>query len=249
MIQLVLYWSRIYLKVPHPCSRKMAVGKQLFYLQFSSVSQSCPTLCDPVDCSMPGLPGYRQFPEFTQTHVHWVGDAIQPSHPLSSFLPYSSFSCWKCGKVTMLIFPNPAPNSRALWNHEDGIYFQFTSPPQPCHWFSPRSSTYCWLNPLFRACFDLSVLPQSSLRGRSHWGQTSSHGHLIALRSNTAFLTSSCLHSPYSLLLVSHSPLNFSTINTLCLHFFSLDSLTLIYWLYEPSLPKLLRSPGTEKQL
>ena len=156
MIQLVLYWSRIYLKVPHPCSLEMAAGKQLFYLQFSSVSQSCPTLCDPVDCSMPGLPGYRQFLEFTQTHVHWVGDAIQPSHPLSSFLPYSSFSCWKCGKVTMLIFPNPVPNSRALWNHEDGIYFQFTSPPQPCHWFSPQGSTYCWLNPLFRACFDLS---------------------------------------------------------------------------------------------
>ena len=52
-------------------------------LQFSSVAQSCPTLCDPVDCSMPGLPVYHQLPEFTQTPVHRVGDAIQ-SHPLSS---------------------------------------------------------------------------------------------------------------------------------------------------------------------
>ena len=50
--------------------------------QFSSVAQSCPTLCNPMDCSMPGLPFCHQFLEFTQTHVHWVGDAIQPSHPL-----------------------------------------------------------------------------------------------------------------------------------------------------------------------
>ena len=56
-------------------------------LQFSSVSQSCPTLCDPMDWSMPGLPVHRQLPEFTQTHVHWVGDAIQPSHPLLSPSP------------------------------------------------------------------------------------------------------------------------------------------------------------------
>ena len=48
----------------------------------SSAAQSCPTLCDPVDCSMPGLPVHHQLPEFTQTHVHRVGDAIQPSHPL-----------------------------------------------------------------------------------------------------------------------------------------------------------------------
>ena len=52
--------------------------------QFSSVAHSCPALCDPMDCSTPGLPVHHQLPEFTQTHVHWVGDAIQPSHPLSS---------------------------------------------------------------------------------------------------------------------------------------------------------------------
>ena len=54
------------------------------YLQFSSVAQSCPTLCDLMDCSTPGLPVHHQLLEFTQTHVHWVGDVIQPSHPLSS---------------------------------------------------------------------------------------------------------------------------------------------------------------------
>ena len=54
---------------------------------FSSVAQSCPTLCDPMNCSMPGLPVHHHLPEFTQTHVHPVSDAIQPSHPLSSPSP------------------------------------------------------------------------------------------------------------------------------------------------------------------
>ena len=49
----------------------------------SSIAQSCPTLCDPMDCSMPGFPVHHQLPELTQTHVHQVGDAIQPSYPLS----------------------------------------------------------------------------------------------------------------------------------------------------------------------
>ena len=55
--------------------------------QFSSVTQSCLTLCDPMNRSMPGLPVYHQLPEFTQTQVHRVSDAIQPSHPLSSPSP------------------------------------------------------------------------------------------------------------------------------------------------------------------
>ena len=55
--------------------------------QFSSIAQSCPTLCDPMNWSTPGLPVHHQLLEFTQTHVHWVGDAIQPSHPLSSPSP------------------------------------------------------------------------------------------------------------------------------------------------------------------
>ena len=54
------------------------------HVQFSSVAQSCPTLCNPMNCSTPGLPVHHQLPEFTQTDVHWVSDAIQPSHPLSS---------------------------------------------------------------------------------------------------------------------------------------------------------------------
>ena len=52
-----------------------------------SVTQSCPTLCDPMDCSMPGFPVLHCLPEFAQTHVHYVGDAIQPSHPLPPLSP------------------------------------------------------------------------------------------------------------------------------------------------------------------
>ena len=66
-ITLPLYW---------------AIVRSLF-----SSAQLCLTLCNPMDCSMPGLPVHCQLPEFTQTHVHWVGDAIQSSHPLSSPSP------------------------------------------------------------------------------------------------------------------------------------------------------------------
>ena len=59
----------------------------LMLLQFSSVAQLCPTLCDPMNCSMPGLPVHHQLLEFTQTHIHRVSDAIQPSHPVSSPSP------------------------------------------------------------------------------------------------------------------------------------------------------------------
>ena len=70
-----------------------------FSNQFSLVAQSCPTLCDPMNCSTPGLPVHHQLPEFTQTHVHWVSDAIQPSHPLSS---------------TSLPAPNPSQHQSLL---------------------------------------------------------------------------------------------------------------------------------------
>ena len=63
-----------------------ATREALYRYQFSSVAQWCPTLCDPMNRSMPGLPVHHQLPEFTQTHVHRVGDAIQPSHPFSSCL-------------------------------------------------------------------------------------------------------------------------------------------------------------------
>ena len=67
-----------------------SISCNFFYIvQFSSVTQSCPTLCNPMNHSTPGLPVHHQLPEFTQTHVHRVSDANQPSHPLS--IPFSSY--------------------------------------------------------------------------------------------------------------------------------------------------------------
>ena len=74
--QLILHKGMIFLKL---CTNDS--------VQFSSVAQSCPTLCDHMDCSMPGFPVQHQLLELTQTHVHWVSDAIQPPHPLSSPSP------------------------------------------------------------------------------------------------------------------------------------------------------------------
>ena len=65
----------------------MAKPNKLSSVQFSSVIQSCPTFCDPMDCSTPGFPVIHQLPELAQTHVHRISDAIQPSHPLSSPSP------------------------------------------------------------------------------------------------------------------------------------------------------------------
>ena len=65
-------------------------------VQFSSVAQLCPTLCNPMDCSTPDFPVHHQLPEVAQTHVHWVSDAIQPSHPLSSPSPPAFIHYWNC---------------------------------------------------------------------------------------------------------------------------------------------------------
>ena len=81
----------LYIQFPSPCSRSLEssdlLSVPLSSIQFSSVAQSCPTLCNPMNRSTPGLPVHHQLPESTQTHVYWVGDAIQPSHPLSSPSP------------------------------------------------------------------------------------------------------------------------------------------------------------------
>ena len=73
---------------PSPAGKKISLSKSV-----SSVTQLCLTLCNPMDCSTPGLPVHGQLPEFTQTHVHWVSDSFQPSHPpLSSSSPAFNLS-------------------------------------------------------------------------------------------------------------------------------------------------------------
>ena len=77
--------------------------EDLSHYQFSSDAQSRPTICDSMDCSTPGLPVHHQLPEFTQTHVHWVGNAIQPSHPLLPLLLLPSiFPASGCFQMTQL---------------------------------------------------------------------------------------------------------------------------------------------------
>ena len=85
-------WSLEYEFLPNEAISLWNVMRSLHWFsissfQFSSVAQLCPILCDPMNCSTPVLPVHHQLPEFTQTHVHRVGDAIQPSHPLSSPSP------------------------------------------------------------------------------------------------------------------------------------------------------------------
>ena len=96
-------------------------------VQFSSVTQSCPTLCNPMNWSMPGLPVHHQLQEFTQTHAHRVGDAIQPSHPLSSPSPPS---------------PNPSQHQGLFqWvisNHEVAKVLEFQLQQQSIQW-TPRT--------------------------------------------------------------------------------------------------------------
>ena len=75
--------QRFYFMEPFRCCNSSKANSETNTNQFSSVPQSCLTLCYPMDCSTPGLPVHYKLPGFTQTHVHWVNDAIQQSHPLS----------------------------------------------------------------------------------------------------------------------------------------------------------------------
>ena len=77
-------WEKI---IANEATDKELFSKNIQAAQFSSVAQSCLTLCDPMNCSTSGLPVHHQLLEFTQTHVHRVSDAIRPSHPLSSPSP------------------------------------------------------------------------------------------------------------------------------------------------------------------
>ena len=96
------------------------------FSKFSSVTQLC-LICDPMNHSMPGLPVHHQLPEFTQTQVHWVGDAIQPSHPLSSPSPPA---------------PNPSQHQGLFqWvnsSHEVAKVLEFQSQHQSFQW-TPRT--------------------------------------------------------------------------------------------------------------
>ena len=103
-------------------------------VQFSSVTQSCLTLCDPMSCNTPGLPVHHQLPEFTQTHVHQVSDAIQPSHPLLSPSPPA---------------PNPSQHQSLFqWvnsSHEVAKVLEFQLQHQGCNYWKSKANSDQWI--------------------------------------------------------------------------------------------------------
>ena len=114
-----------------------------------SVAQSCPTLCDPMDCSTPGFPVLHQLPELAQTHIHWVSDAIQPSHPLSSTSPPDFNLSQHQGLFPMSrLFTSGGPSIRAsasasvLPVHIQGLFPLWLI-------FSPRNSQESFIAPEF----------------------------------------------------------------------------------------------------
>ena len=119
------------------------------WVQFSLVTQSCPTLCDPMNCSTPGLPVYYQLLESTQTHVHWVSDAIQPSRPLSSpSPPFFNLSQHQLLFFFFQIIPLVQFSSSVMSDSFRSHGLQHSRPPCP----SPTPRVYSNSCPLSRWC-------------------------------------------------------------------------------------------------
>ena len=129
-------------------------------VQFSSVAQLCPTLCNPMDCSMPGLPVHHQLPEFTETRVHWVGDVIQPSHPLCCPLLFLSS-----------VFPSIRVFSNESVLHirwPKYLNFSFNISPSSEH-SGPICLRMDWLNHLAVQGTLKSLLQHHSSKASIHW--------------------------------------------------------------------------------
>ena len=155
-------------------------------VQLSSVAQSRPTLCNPMNHSMPGLPVHHQLPEFTQTHVHQVSDAIQPSHPLVSTSPTA---------------PNPSPASESFpmsqlfaWSGQStGVSALASFPPKksqgwsPSEWTvgspcSPRDSQESSPTPQFKSIINslvLSFLYGPALTSVHDYGKNHSFNYIL----------------------------------------------------------------------
>ena len=135
--------------------------KSLTIFQFSSVPQSCPTLCDPMDCSTPGFPVHHQLPELTQNHLRQVGDAIQPSHPFHPLLLlpsiFPSIKVFSNESVLSIRWPK-------YWN------FSFNTSPSNIHWIhSLISFRMDWLELLAVQGTLKSLLQHHSLKASILW--------------------------------------------------------------------------------
>ena len=114
--------------------QRMPASSYISSVHFSSVTQSCPTLCNPMNRSTPGLPVHHQLLEFTQTHVHWVSNAIQPSHPLSSPSPpahnpshHKSLFQWVNSLHTFAQIKQDASKMYLPWSQARDSYSSFIS--------------------------------------------------------------------------------------------------------------------------
>ena len=142
------------------------------FIQFSSVAQSCPTLCNPMNRSTPGLPVHQQLPEFTQTRVHQVGDSIQPSHPLSSPPP-----------------PAPSPSQHQGLSNESTIHMRW-----PKYWsFSFSISPYNEHRGLIS--FRMDWLDLLAVQGTLK-SLLQHHSSKASILWHSAFFTVQCSH-PY----------------------------------------------------
>ena len=198
--------------------------------QLSSVAQSCPTLCDAVTHSMPGLPVHHQLLEFTQTHAHCVGDAIQPSHPLSSRSP-----------------PTPIPPSIRVFSNESTLCMRW-----PKYWsfsfsISP-SNEHPGLISFRMDCLDLLAVQLKSLLQH--------HSSKVSILRRSAFFTVQLSH-PYmttgkTIALTRWTfvgkgmSLLFNMLSRLVITFLPRSKRLLISWLQSPSAvilePKKIKS-------
>ena len=166
---------------------------QFFIKRISSVSQSCLTPCDPMDCSTAGLPVHHQLPELTQTHVHWVGDAIQPSHPPSSPYPpafnlsqHQGLFQWVSSShqvAKVLEFQLQNQSSQRIFRTD---LLQNRLAGSPC---SPRDSQESSPKPQFKSINSsvLSVLYSSTLTSiHDHWKNHSFEWMDLCLQSNVS---------------------------------------------------------------
>ena len=153
------------------CAKYMIIFKTC-WPQIRSVAQSCPTLCDPMNRSTPGLPVHHQLLEFTQTHVHRVSDAIQPSHPLSSPSPPA---------------PNPSQhqslfqwvNSLAWGGQSTGVSALASFPPKKSQGWSPSEWTgwICLQSKGLSRVFSNTTLQKHQFFGAQPSSQSNSHIH------------------------------------------------------------------------
>ena len=140
----------------------------LYSVQLSSVAQMCPTLCDPMNHSTPGLPVHHQLPEFTQTHVHRVGDAIQPSYPLPSPSPPA---------------PNPSQHhglfQRVNSSHEVAKVLEFQLQHHSFQW-TPRTDLLGWISLQSKGLsrvFSSTTVQKHQFFGAQLSSQSNSHIH------------------------------------------------------------------------